>query len=93
MPARVRKIRHDENTRAKIQVAKIIARLEGLVFGQNDMQPHAVSAALGLLRKVLPDVNSVEITQEITKTYVIRTPMISANPVAWLEQHKDETVQ
>jgi hypothetical protein len=34
-------------------------RLEGLVEGKNDMPPHAVTAALGLLRKVLPDLANV----------------------------------
>jgi len=95
MPARVKKIRHDENTRAKIQVAKIIGRLEGLIHGQNDMPPHAVTAALGLLRKVLPDVNSVEISQEISITRVIRAPASIKTPEEWAQtyvppQHRTE---
>jgi hypothetical protein len=90
MSARVKKIRHDENTRAKIQVAKIIGRLEGLVAGTVEMPPHAVTAALGLLRKVLPDVNSVEITAEITTTKVIRTPMISTDIDTWQKQYTDQ---
>jgi len=74
MPARIRKIRHDENTRQKIQVAQILNRLNALILGQIDMPPHAVTAALGLLKKALPDLQSVEISGEIQKTYVARMP-------------------
>lgn len=93
MAARVNKIRHDENTRAKIQAAKIIGRLEGLVLGTNEMPPHAVSAALGLLRKVLPDLNSVEHSGEISTTKVIRTPAISPTVASWMNEHGKETLQ
>lgn len=90
MPARVNKIRHDGNTRAKIKVAKIIERLDKLIAGTIEMKPHAVTAALGLLRKVLPDVNSVEISGEITTSKVIRTPMIATDNASWLKQHGDK---
>lgn len=93
MPARTKKIRHDENTRMKIQAAKIIGRLEGLVLGAIEMPPHAVTAALGLLRKVLPDVNSVEITAEITTSKVIRTPTISPTVASWMNEHGKDTLQ
>ena len=52
MPARVNKIRHDENTRLKIKVGNILARLNGLIMGEIEMPPHAVTAALGLLKKL-----------------------------------------
>ena len=87
MAARVKKIRHDENTRAKIKVGNILTRLHGLIAGTVDMPPHAVSAALGLLKKVLPDVTSVEITADITTSKVIRTPSISPDNASWLQQH------
>lgn len=90
MPARVKKIRHDENTRAKIQVGNIITRLHGLIAGTVEMPPHAVTAALGLLKKVLPDVTSVEISAEITTSKVIRTPMIASTTETWLAQHGDK---
>lgn len=53
---------HDERTRAKIQTSQIINRLESLVMGKIEMSPPAVSAALGLLRKTLPDLNATEIS-------------------------------
>lgn len=93
MPARINKIRHDENTRAKIQAAKIIERLNGLISGTIDMPPHAVSAALGLLRKVLPDLNSVEHSGEISTTKVIRTPPIAPDIASWMNEHGKETLQ
>lgn len=74
MAARVTKIRHDENTRQKIQVAQILNRLNSLIMGKIDMPPHAVTAALGLLKKALPDLQSVEISGEIQRTYVARMP-------------------
>ena len=53
---------HDERTRAKIQTSQIINRLEKLVNGEVDMTGPAVTAALGLLKKTLPDLSSVEVS-------------------------------
>lgn len=50
--------------RDRIQAGMLISRLQGLVNGDHDMPPHAVSAALGLLKKTVPDVSSVEMTGE-----------------------------
>jgi hypothetical protein len=74
MAARVNKIRHDDETRARIKAGNIINRLEKLIEGKIEMAPHAVTAALGLLRKTLPDLTSVEHSGEITKNYVARMP-------------------
>jgi hypothetical protein len=60
MPARTRKIRHDENTRDKIQASQIINRLTAHILGKVDMPTSAVTAALGLLRKKLPDLANIE---------------------------------
>jgi len=86
MAARKVKIRHDEETRAKIKVGNIIARLEKLIAGQIEMAPHAVTAALGLLRKTLPDLTSVEHSGEIAKTYVARLPQPINDIVEWQKQ-------
>lgn len=58
MPARVNKIRHDDETRAKIQAAQIINRLMGCVNGEVTLDAQQVSAAKTLLNKVLPDLSS-----------------------------------
>lgn len=53
-----------EDHRAKIQTSQLINRLTGLVNGEVEMPPHAVTAALGLLRKTVPDISSVEMSGE-----------------------------
>jgi hypothetical protein len=58
MAARTRKIRHDDNTRAKIKTSQLINRLSSHVFGKVDMKPTQVTAALGLLKKTIPDLSS-----------------------------------
>lgn len=75
MPARVNKIRHDENTRLKIKANNIIARLNKLIAGEIKMESHAVSAALGLLKKVLPDLSAVEHSGEVSTTYVVQSDL------------------
>lgn len=62
MAARAVKIRHDEQTRAKIQSAQIINRLQGYVMGKLVLEPGQVSAGLGLLRKTIPDLSQAALT-------------------------------
>lgn len=45
--------------REKIKTNQIIERLHRFVNGECEMQPAAVTAGLGLLRKVLPDLAAV----------------------------------
>ncbi len=52
--------KHDEKTRAKIQTSQIINRLEQLVKGEITMTSQQVRAAEILLRKTLPDLQTVE---------------------------------
>lgn len=94
MAARITKIRHDDETRAKIKAGNIINRLTKLINGEVRMEPHAVTAALGLLRKALPDLTSVEHSGEVTKTYVIRAPAPVADMTEWRKQHDPQpTIQ
>lgn len=65
MPARVNKIRHDEQTRAKIQASQIINRLHGCVMGEVVLDAQQVSSAKTLLNKVLPDLSSVSMEGEM----------------------------
>lgn len=51
---------HDAKTREKIQASQLINRLNKFVNGEVEMPPHAVTAALGLLKKVLPDLQAVQ---------------------------------
>lgn len=94
MAARINKIRHDEETRAKIKAGNIIARLQKLIEGEIEMAPHAVTAALGLLRKAIPDLTSVEHSGEVTKTYVLRAPEASPSMAEWQKRHSPQaTIQ
>jgi hypothetical protein len=58
MAARTRKIRHDDETRAKIKTSQLINRLSAHVLGKVDMKPTQVTAALGLLKKTIPDLSA-----------------------------------
>jgi len=61
MSARATKIRHDENTRKKIQAAQIINRLTAHVMSDEPIMDNSqVSAAKVLLAKILPDLKAHE---------------------------------
>ena len=87
MPARVIKIRHDENTRAKIKVAHILYELHRHFNGERDLSQTQLKAAEILLRKAMPDLQSVEVSGEITTSKVIRAPEQSKDAKTWSEQH------
>lgn len=58
-----RKTKHlSDDWRSKIQTSMLLNRLHGLVNGENEMPPHAVSAAIALLRKNLPDLSNVTLS-------------------------------
>ena len=71
-----KKIFQDENTRAKIQTTQIIKRLQkhidakpeivdGVVITNELMTQSQVTAALGLIKKTLPDLTAIEHSGEI----------------------------
>lgn len=95
MAARVTKIRHDENTRQKIRVAKYLNILDEAAEGKRKLENNQVKAIEILLAKSLPNLQSVEISGEISTSKVIRTPQVATTNAAWLEQHGDkpETLQ
>lgn len=66
MPPRVKKIRHDEETRAKIQAAQIINRFQACVMGEVELSAAQVSAGKTLLDKALPNLQAVDMTAEHT---------------------------
>lgn len=64
---------HDERTRAKIQTSQIINRLESFINGDVKMEPAQVTAALGLIKKTLPDLaaqQNIESSQESLEDYL-----------------------
>lgn len=58
---------HDDRTRAKIQTTQIVKRLTQFVNGEVELQPAQVTAALGLLRKTLPDLTQVSGTMNVSR--------------------------
>ena len=61
MAARTTKIRHDDETRAKIQAAQIINRFMDCLNGKVTLDAQQVSCGKTLLNKVLPDLQSTTI--------------------------------
>lgn len=73
MAARTNKIRHDEQTRAKIQAAQIINRFHKCLMGEVMLDAQQVSVGKALLNKVLPDLSSVamdaNVNGDVTMTF------------------------
>lgn len=69
MAARTRRIKHDEKTKAKIKTSQLVNRIQnyGLAnltdadFARKAMQPAQVKAVLGLLAKVMPDLQRTQL--------------------------------
>lgn len=61
MAARIRKIRHDEETRSKIQASQLLNRLHDHVFSGAEMSQTQMKAAEILLRKSLPDLSALTV--------------------------------
>jgi hypothetical protein len=60
--------RHQQDVRDKIQASQIITRLTNHILGKlkKPMDSSQVTAALGLLRKKLPDLSKTEVTGHVT---------------------------
>ena len=65
---------NDARHRANIQTTQLIKRLKAFVNGEIQMVPHQVTAALGLLKKVLPDLAAVEHTGELLNKVILDRP-------------------
>lgn len=65
MAARTTKIRHDDETRAKIQTSQLLNRLNDHVFGKDgspvEISQTQMKAIEILLKKTLPDLSAVQI--------------------------------
>ena len=66
MAARTTKIKHDDETRAKIQSSQLINFLQDHVFTGSEVKKTQITAALGLLKKTLPDLQSIEGAMDLT---------------------------
>jgi hypothetical protein len=77
-----------ENTvRERIQNSRVANRLIEFVLGEITLEPAQVTAALGLLKKVLPDLSQSENKTEVVHRYVARLPHKAENPAKWQQEH------
>jgi len=64
MATRTRRPNHDAKTIEKIRSSQLVNALINHALGKNDMQSTQVTAALGLIKKIMPDLAAVQ--QEIS---------------------------
>jgi hypothetical protein len=76
MPAR-KNLVHSELVRNRIRTAMLLNRLTNFVVGRIEMSPHQVTAALGLLKKTVPDLQSIE----HSGTIIEEVHTVSAEPL------------
>lgn len=57
-----KQLSHDTKTRERIRTSQLINRLEKFVLNENEvvLSPAQVTAALGLIKKTLPDLAQVD---------------------------------
>lgn len=58
---------HDDRTRAKIQTSQIINRLQSFINSEVEMTAPQVTAALGLLKKTLPDLSQSDVNHTVKR--------------------------
>lgn len=85
MAARLNR-RHQEMVREKIRASQLINALENHVLGRRKMSSTQVTAALGLLRKIVPDMAMVEHTGEVEHQHVARLPVVAKTTQEWTEK-------
>ena len=85
-------IMSDEH-RTKIANSQILKCLLEHIQGTREMSATQVSAGLGLLRKVLPDLSQAEIKSEVVHRYVARLPEKAKSTEQWQQQHAPQTIQ
>lgn len=81
---------HDQRTRAKIQTSQIINRLQSFVNGDVKLEPAQVTAALGLLKKTLPDLTASENKTELVHRYVARVPEKAKSSTEWKQSYSPD---
>ena len=63
---------HSERTREKIKTSMLINRLQSFVEGKVELNAAQVSAALGLVKKTLPDLQAVELGGGTESTVTVK---------------------
>ena len=79
--------------RGKIANSNILNALIEHVQGSREMSATQVSAGIALLRKVMPDLASVEHSGEVAIPTVMRAPLPANNADEWQSKHVPPTLQ
>ena len=96
MAARKNRPKHDEKTKSKIQASQLINRLMGHIvtyegspdFEKKSMTPSQVTAAVSLLKKVMPDLSSTDVKGDIfNHHYVVDSKPMSEKE--WSHSYED----
>lgn len=51
---------HHQEIREKIRTSQLINRLHDFIDGKVELSPHQVTAALGLIKKTMPDLAAID---------------------------------
>jgi hypothetical protein len=82
----------EDDVRARIQSSKVANRLISFVLGEVQLEPAQVTAALGLLKKVLPDLSSSENKTEVLHRFVARVPNKTETSDQWQQQNAPKQI-
>lgn len=62
----------DEKVRAKIKTSMLLNRLQSFVKGEVELAPAQVTAALGLLKKTMPDLANMQISGDVDSPLIVK---------------------
>ncbi len=82
--------RMSDEHRVKIQNSNILNALIEHIEGRREMSATQVSAGLGLLKKVMPDLSAADNTTEVVHRYVARLPEKATDADTWQKQHSPQ---
>jgi len=80
-----------EEHRVKIKNSNILNALVEHVEGKREMSATQVSAGLGLLKKVMPDLSAADNTTEVVHRFVARVPSKATDSETWQKQNLSAT--
>ena len=78
-----------QSTRQKIKTTQLLNRLQDFASGKKgvDMSPAQVNAALGVLRKALPDMQAIEQKTEVEVKNILTEPVMDEGK--WSDRFAD----
>jgi hypothetical protein len=70
---------HHEEVRQKIRTSQLINRLHDFINGKIELSPHQVTAALGLIKKTMPDLAAIDATVRGDPTAPIALTLVGSD--------------